>query len=515
MTRRLTKEDIGVNLGLLDPYLILTAILPFWGCNMNWCPSNALQRWALLLPLFASLGVHAVAHTCVEPSPDIVAWWPFDETSGTVSHDIIGANEGQHIHGPVAGPGRVDGALRFDGVDDYVVVGDSDLWAFGMRDFTIEFWAKFDMPASGSLDQPGDVFISSDEGMFDQRKWFFALNSTHLAFHVNSPGTGPIISPQTPFAPLPNTWYHIAITRNGTDYRIYVDGVFSGAGTNVAETPDPDALLTIGRAQEPFAGYMNGSLDEMSVYHRALTETDILAIVESGEAGKCKGALQSNFPIAIRGGANSTELVFVQTSTTTLQQSVSAVPTTILQDSASAVFRSPQGEVRDAGAVDLAPNSTASIIFTGGVAFEVGHVEATAGRGVVVTQIINLSIPGIGEVPPIGIAPSRSCRRPVAVLKRNLKFDTGVALSNTAEQTATCSWSIHSGKEGAFVGNGTTTVLGLGQTQYFPLNSPGLQTLSLPFEGNIQYECDIAVHSFSLFQRKEDGTIFSSATGCK
>ena len=131
------------------------------------------------------------------------------------------------------------------------------------------------------------------------------------------------------------------------------------------------------------------------------------------------------------------------------------------------------------------------------------------------TQIINLSIPGVGEVAPIGVAPSRSCRRPVAALKRNLKFDTGVALSNTGEETATCNWSIYSGPEGAFVGNGTTTVRALGQIQYFPLNSPGLQNASLPFEGNIQYECDVEVHAFSLFQREEDGAIFSNATGCK
>ncbi len=481
---------------------------------MNRCPRNSLRRWALSLHLFAFLGGHVVAQTCVEPSPDMVAWWPFDEVSGTISHDIIGANEGQHIHGPVASPGLVDGALHFDGFDDYVVVGDSDLWAFGTRDFTIEFWVNFDVPPDGSLEQPGDVFISNDEGMFDQRKWFFALDSMQLGFHVNAPGIGPTVSPQASFVPVPRTWYHIAITRTGTDYRIYVNGVLTGAGINVAETPNPDAILTIGRALEPFGGFMNGSLDEMSIYHRALTERDILAIVESGEAGKCKGDLLSNFPIAVRGGANSTELVFVQTSTTTLQAAVSAVPTTILQESASAVFRSPQGEVRESHSVILAPNSTASITFSGEDALEVGHVEATAGRGVVVTQIISLSIPGVGKVPPIGVAPSRSCRRPVAALRRNLEFDTGVALSNMGDETATCSWSIYSGTEGVFVGSGTTTVRASGQTQYFPLNSPGLQTLSLPF-GGIQYECDVEVYSFSLFQRKEDGAIFSNATGCK
>ena len=479
---------------------------------MNRSRSNTALACHLAAFLLFALDGHTLAQTCVEPVTDIVAWWPFDEPSGTVSHDIIGGNEGQHIHGPVASPGLVDGALQFDGVDDYLVVPDSDLWAFGTRPFTIEFWANFDVLAHGSAENPGDVFISNDEGRFDRRKWFFGLNSTDLGFLIGSPETGSIVSPRAPFAPMPNTWYHIAIIRTGTDYQIYVDGVFSGEGINAADVPDPDAILTIGRALEPFGGYLDGRLDELSVYHRALTEKQILEIVAAGPAGKCKGSRPSNFPIAVRGAGNSTEVVFVQTSTTTL---ASAVAATILQDTASAVFRSPLGEVRATRSVALSPNSTALITFDGEDALEVGHIEAAAGRGVVVTQIVNLSIPGTGDVPPIGVGPSPSCRMPVAALRRTLEFDTGIALSNTGETTASCNWSIYFGPEGELMGRGTTMVRALGQTQYFPLNSLTLPSHTLPFEGNIQYECDMPVHSFSLFQRKEDGAIFSNETGCK
>ena len=64
---------------------------------------------------------------------------------------------------------------------------------------------------------------------------------------------------------------------------------------------------------------------------------------------------------------------------------------------------------------------------------------------------------------------------------------------------------MYAGTEGTLVGMGATIVPPLGQTQSFPLNAPSLPPLSLPFEGNIQYECDIPVHPFSLFPFPEKG----------
>ena len=68
-----------------------------------------------------------------------------------MANDIIGNHPGVHVNGPVPTPGQVGGALRFDGQNDYVGVGDSDDWAFGTNDFTVELWANFDVPGEGGL----------------------------------------------------------------------------------------------------------------------------------------------------------------------------------------------------------------------------------------------------------------------------------------------------------------------------------------------------------------------------
>jgi uncharacterized repeat protein (TIGR01451 family) len=236
------------------------------------------------------------AQMCVQPPAGIVAWWPFDETSGTTAVDVVGGNNGTYVGTPQAAGGMVGGSLQFDGMSTYVVVPDSDLWAFGTSDFTLEFWANFDVPAHGDSGHPGNVFLSNDNGPFNVDKWIFALSSTDLEFITGETATGSgIFSPVVPFAPEVGRWYHLALTRSGTTYKVYVDGVQVGStGTNFSVIPNPASPLTIGAALESFgsgmgfAGVMSGRLDEVTIYHRQLTDSELLAIVAAGGAGKCK-----------------------------------------------------------------------------------------------------------------------------------------------------------------------------------------------------------------------------------
>ena len=71
-----------------------------------------------------------------------------------------------------------------------------------------------------------------------------------------------------------NTWYHIAATYDGTAMRIYLNGVLdcslSVTGSAVANAP-----FSFGRTYEDLR-ILNGSLDEIRVWNRALTATEIL-----------------------------------------------------------------------------------------------------------------------------------------------------------------------------------------------------------------------------------------------
>ena len=227
------------------------------------------------------------AQNCVSPPEGIVAWWPLDEQNGTGVQEIIGNNNGIHVNGPLRqSNGKVGNALLFDGINDYVAVQDNDLWTFGSRNFTIEMWVNFTAPWSGSRGHPGDIFIAHDEGAWWVNKWFFALGEAALWWTLNSPTIGPQFLSAAPFAPVVGQWYHIAVRRGGNNYTIFVNGVPTGSQIANFVIPNANSPLTIGQGEG--LGYMDGLIDEISIYYRDLTNEEINSIVAAGSAGKCK-----------------------------------------------------------------------------------------------------------------------------------------------------------------------------------------------------------------------------------
>src|SRR6185437_7055465 len=223
---------------------------------------------------------------CVQPAPGAISWWPLDETTGSVAADRIGDHPGAYADGPVPAPGKVRGALRFDG-SNYVAVADSDQWAFGTNDFTIDLWANWDVPGSGSIGEPGDIFIGSDEGPGLRNKWFFALGGGVLDFTVYNVASPPsnFFLVRAPFSPVVGQWYHLAVTKRGTLFTIFVNGIAVGSEISNSPIANANAPLTIGQAEN--IGFMNGRLDEVSISNRALTQEELKAIYDAGSAGKC------------------------------------------------------------------------------------------------------------------------------------------------------------------------------------------------------------------------------------
>jgi hypothetical protein len=167
-----------------------------------------------------------------------------------------------------------------------VAVADQDAWAFGTNNFTIELWVNFQSLETVGLEEPEAIFIGHDEGSGGANKWFFALGGGYLNFHVNGPGLDSVFLVQAEFYPDWDSWYHLAAVRSNTTLTIYVNGVAVGTDTIDFAIPNPSAPLTFGLAEG--IGFIEGLLDEVTIYNRALSGTEISAIYSAGWAGKCK-----------------------------------------------------------------------------------------------------------------------------------------------------------------------------------------------------------------------------------
>ena len=80
-------------------------------------------------------------------------------------------------------------------------------------------------------------------------------------------------------SPLPtNTWTHLAVTYNGSTLTLYRDGVAVATSTVSGTLSPTSGTLQIGGSQ--FGEYFKGLIDEVRIYNRALSDTEIQTIYQ-------------------------------------------------------------------------------------------------------------------------------------------------------------------------------------------------------------------------------------------
>ncbi|MFW2403867.1 MAG: DNRLRE domain-containing protein [Gammaproteobacteria bacterium] len=197
-----------------------------------------------------------------------LAHWKLDETTGLNAVDSIGGHNGTLTNGPSWTSGQLDGGLSFDGSNDYINVPHDDtlLLTQGM---TFTAW-------SNTLDNGGgyQAIISKDTPANGASNYWFGIENDELVFGFWAEGS--FRSVKTATANLAsNTFYHLAASfDNATDeVRLYVDGTEVQTGSITFEPTTETADLMIGGSID--AEYWNGVLDDVRMYDRVLTLSDI------------------------------------------------------------------------------------------------------------------------------------------------------------------------------------------------------------------------------------------------
>lgn len=229
----------------------------------------------LLTPMVC--GVH-----CAAAPSNLIAWWPGDRNA----KDIAGSNDGILLAGPGSlgtyKPGAVGMAFR---VKDGGHVNVPDATSLNFTDaMTVDVWVQ----ANSLLGGPSAVVKKSDFGQANG--YAIEMAGSQMAFYVslNNAGWQSAIS-MTKL--VPDTWYHVAGTYDGSAIRIYVNGALEGEN-DVADTIAVSTNhLNIGRDPSNPADasrFWDGLIDEVQLFNRALAPSEILTIYQAGRKGVCK-----------------------------------------------------------------------------------------------------------------------------------------------------------------------------------------------------------------------------------
>ncbi|MFN8490821.1 MAG: LamG-like jellyroll fold domain-containing protein [Caldilineaceae bacterium] len=235
--------------------------------------------------------------TCTQPPTNMVAWYPFDNkifvanglswdvTTSTVVPDIQGLHHGTKQNSPVSASGKVQDALALNGVNQYVDVANATDLNFGTGDFAFDTWIRFPNGFNGIHPI---VSKHSSNGLLSGYHWF--VKNGQMALQMTSNGNAQVFFGPT----LPNDgrWHFIAVTvhRAASGGAWYVDGNSAGVFTPLTGSLDNAMSLQIGKYTTIPTGeyYLNGQLDELEIFKRALTGNEVKRIFLADAYGKCK-----------------------------------------------------------------------------------------------------------------------------------------------------------------------------------------------------------------------------------
>lgn len=174
--------------------------------------------------------------------------------------------------GATGGPsGEPNTAAVFDGVNDAVVVPDAA--ALRPATVSIEAWVR---PNAG-IPNFASVATKTTTDSWSDGYGMFALNGG-IAFWVNNDDVNRVFTPALPAG----TWSHVVGTYDGSMVRIYRNGTLVQSFAHSAPLTHSSSPLLIGNA----AGvgfHWAGGLDEVAVYSRALTATEVAQHHASGQ----------------------------------------------------------------------------------------------------------------------------------------------------------------------------------------------------------------------------------------
>jgi hypothetical protein len=212
-------------------------------------------------------------NSCVPIPSGAVAWWR-GEGNAT---DELGIYNGTAT-GTAFVSGNTGQAFSFNGTGSSVSFG-SSLGNFGTNNFTIECWIK---TTSTRL----EAVLGKRFGCGDSSFWNFRLLNGAIWVEM-FPGVN--FPDNASFSSQPindGQFHHLAVVRQGLTVTLYVDGIFSGNAATVAVldfTNTANLLAGTGPCDSPFTG----QLDEITIYNRPLSLSEIQNIYNAGGNGKC------------------------------------------------------------------------------------------------------------------------------------------------------------------------------------------------------------------------------------
>ncbi len=172
-------------------------------------------------------------------------------------------------------------AINFDGTNDYLSAAISPSFNYNLG-YSYEAWVKLDIAGAGASRA---IFFTGTSAS-SNIEIYTQSGSNYLVVVHNRGIVGFTSSGQTfPIPPI-NTWFHLAVTYDGSAIKVYYDGVLKTPNSTIAGSPLQKSIgaeLSIGYMKSmignPGFGFstLKGKTEEVRVWNNVRTQSEILA----------------------------------------------------------------------------------------------------------------------------------------------------------------------------------------------------------------------------------------------
>ena len=230
-----------------------------------------------VLAMIFAVGVHADTVAVLEFHFDNDGGVGEDYTDGGTVHDYSGNGTTGHLSSTPGVPewtadGIAGGAFNFTGTGDTgqsVLVNHDDSLNPGSGDFALALWIL----TRDNVD--GDVLRKGSSG--NSSTWYKIEHSpstanNKLSLNFNTTGNDATVHSQNAYAD--EQWHFVVAQRNGDIAELWIDGILDGTDAisgSISNTGD----LAIGSKDTLDDDFLNGMVDELTIYMGALSEQQI------------------------------------------------------------------------------------------------------------------------------------------------------------------------------------------------------------------------------------------------
>lgn len=217
-----------------------------------------------------------------EQSPGPVAWWKFDDGTGTAAKDSSQNGNTGTLSGTTVPAWKTQDlcegnmCLYFDGDTSYISVPNSDSLNVQTGNLTLSAWINRTGNSTAVGADQSQTIIAKGNGASTYTYTMFLDSSQKVNFSLYDGTNNPGVTSNTTIQN--DQWYHLEGTYDGTNLNLYINGVLDksgGRGSYTTASSNSDTVLMGRWPNDTGRGWFNGFVDEPKIYNYARSQNQI------------------------------------------------------------------------------------------------------------------------------------------------------------------------------------------------------------------------------------------------